>query len=45
MLVYLRDGSAQTIFMCCHIEIEPVNAPKTKLQSFVGWLLNVPATC
>ena len=22
MLVYLRDGSAQTIFACCHIEIE-----------------------
>ena len=21
MLVYLRDGSAQTIFTCCHIEI------------------------
>ena len=22
MRVYLRDGSAQTIFTCCHIEIE-----------------------
>ena len=33
MLVYLRDGSAQTVAWCCNTKIEVVNQPFHLAQS------------